>query len=286
MKTAAYTICKNEVKFVEKWLYYTKKFNYRVILDTGSTDGTWEKLQEAAKDDPGLIIEQKIFTPWKFDIARNYNLDMIPQDVDWALSPDMDEYFSINVLKEMAKTIKNCPHVTNIGCDRLDVYSEVVRVGPPNQLSTNKIHRRHDYIWRQPIYEHLSWKYKDLQEYEIYNDDIYLIHDQDFLKPERSPLYEKMLKEEYVNNPTNDWNLWFLVNHYYKEKDMDNFIKTGCDFMKCAKEGNKFRDVYKELLNISLYSDVSKEVKADIQQILNEVKNDKTHFSNGPTWRW
>jgi hypothetical protein len=44
--------------------------------------------------------------------------------------------------------------------------------------------------------------------------------------------------------------------------------------------------VYKELLNISLYSDASKEVKAGIQQILNEVKNDKTHFSNGPAWRW
>ena len=113
-----------------------------------------------------------------------------------------------------------------------------------------------------------------------------MIHDQDFLKPERSPLYKKMLKEEYVNNPANDWNLWFLINYYYIEKDMDNFIKTGCDFMKCAKDGNKFREIYKELLNISLYSDASKEVKTGIQQILNEVKNDKTHFSNGPAWRW
>ena len=50
MKTAAYTICKNEIKYVEKWLYYTKEFDYRVILDTGSTDGTYEEFKKAGID--------------------------------------------------------------------------------------------------------------------------------------------------------------------------------------------------------------------------------------------
>ena len=36
MKTAAYTICYNEIKKLDQWLYYTKDFDYRVILDTGS----------------------------------------------------------------------------------------------------------------------------------------------------------------------------------------------------------------------------------------------------------
>ena len=59
MITAAYTILKDEIKYIDKWLYYTKKFDYRVLLDTGSTDGSWELLQERAKEDPNLIIEQK-----------------------------------------------------------------------------------------------------------------------------------------------------------------------------------------------------------------------------------
>ena len=240
MITAAYTICKNEKQFVEKWLYYTKDLTYRVILDTGSTDGTWELFQEAAKTDPNLIIEQKIFTPWKFNIARNYNLDMVPQNVEWCLSPDLDEYFSINVLDQMKKTISTKPTVTNISCDRLDVYSYDVRVGPPNVLGTNKIHKRHDYKWSQPIYEHL-WYYKpDRAEVEIYNDDIYLIHDQDFKKKSRPELYTKMLREEFETNPSNCWTLWFLVNHYFKEQDAEHFIECACVYLQHVEKGERY----------------------------------------------
>jgi glycosyltransferase involved in cell wall biosynthesis len=243
MKTAAYTICKNELQYVEKWLYYTKDLTYRVILDTGSTDGTWEKFQEAAKTDSNLIIEQKIFTPWIFNVARNYNLDMIPTDVDWCLSPDLDEYFSINVLTEMKKTIEVNPTVTNISCDRLDLYTENVRVGPPNFLGTNKIHRRHDYIWAQPIYEHLWFKHKDRYEVEIYNKDIYLIHDQDFKKQSRPELYIKMLKDEYETNPTNCWTLWYLLTHYYKIQDLENYVTCGIVFINHTHKDERYTQV-------------------------------------------
>lgn len=272
MKTAAYTICKNEKQYVEKWLYYTRNFTYRVLLDTGSTDGTYEELREAAQSDPNLILEQKSFTPWRFDTARRYNLNMIPTDVDWCLSPDMDEYFSINVLKEMEKTIINYPNVTNISCDRLDVYSEVVRVGPPNHLGTNKIHRRHDYTWNQPIYEHLSWIHKDRPEVEIYNNDIYLVHDQDFKKQSRPELYLKMLREEYKANPTNDWCLWFLVNHYFKEKDLDNFIETATVFVECATEANKKVQVLNELMKFYKHQDVDTNVKEKIKRVFEYYK--------------
>ena len=235
MITAAYTICKNELKYVEKWLYYTKDFNYRVLLDTGSTDGTWEALQEAAKLDPNLIIEQKIFTPWKFNVARMYNLDMIPNEVEWALSPDMDEYFSINVLEEMEKTIKQIPNVSNIATTRLDLYTKDVFVGPPHTIPTNKIHRRHDYIWSQPIYEHLWFKHNIKDEVEIYNNMIYLVHDQDFKKQSRPELYVKMLREEFEENPTNCWTLWFLLSHFYKVQDLDNFIKGAIVFIPNTK---------------------------------------------------
>ena len=276
MITAAYTICKNELKYVEKWLYYTKDFNYRVLLDTGSTDGTWEALQEAAKLDPNLIIEQKIFTPWKFNVARMYNLDMIPDEVEWALSPDMDEYFSINVLEEMEKTIKEHPNVTNIATTRLDLYTKQVFVGPPHTIPTNKIHRRHDYIWAQPIYEHLWYKHHDKkQEVEIYNDMVYLIHDQDFKKQSRPELYTKMLKEEFETNPTNCWTLWFLVQHYYKEQDLDNFIKCAIVFVpNTDPKDDKHVQVKATLENIYAHmkKDLSPEVQAEILKALSNSK--------------
>lgn len=274
MKTAAYTICKNEIKFVEKWLYYSKDFTYRVLLDTGSTDGTWEALQEAAKSDPNLIIEQKIFTPWHFSVARNYNLNMIPKDVDWCLSPDMDEYFSINVLDQMKKTIQENPNVTNIACDRLDIYSYHVRVGPPDLLSTNKIHRRHDYIWVQPIYEHLWFNFHETRkEIEIYNKDIYLIHDQDFKKQSRPELYVKMLKEEFERNPTNCWTLWYLLSHYYKEQDLKNYIECGIVFINHSDKNERYAQV--RMILESIYKsvfEVSVEQKVKILEALSKNK--------------
>ena len=60
MKTAVYTICKNEINNVKRWLYYGSFYDYRVLLDTGSTDGTWELLQECVKTDENLKNKQKV----------------------------------------------------------------------------------------------------------------------------------------------------------------------------------------------------------------------------------
>ena len=149
-KTAVYTILKNEAKYIEKWLYYADPFDYKVLLDTGSTDGSWELLQEYKEKDPKLIIEQKIIDPWHFANARKYNMTMIPKEVKWCLSPDLDEYYSINTHDQMERIISAVPDVTSIASDRLDIYSRVVRVGPPHLLSTNKIHLHHEYTWAMP----------------------------------------------------------------------------------------------------------------------------------------
>lgn len=231
-QTAVYTILKNELKYIDKWLYYADSFDYRVLLDTGSTDGSWEYLQQCAAKDPNLIIEQKIFKPWRFDTARIYNLAMVPKSVVWCLSPDLDEYFSINTHNEMEKIISNVPDITNIACDRLDLYSPVVRVGPPNNLSSNKIHRREDYTWVQPIYEHLRWIHTDRDEKELYSPDIFLVHDQDFNKKERSQLYLRMLEDEYRLNPHNTWTLWFLLTQYKNEQNIEKFVAAACDYIR------------------------------------------------------
>jgi len=44
IKLTVYAICKNEIENIEPWLKSFVEADYICILDTGSTDGTWEKL--------------------------------------------------------------------------------------------------------------------------------------------------------------------------------------------------------------------------------------------------
>lgn len=89
-KICVYAICKNELRFVEQWYNSVKEADYVVVLDTGSTDGTFEKLKEL-----GVTVEQKIFDPFRFDEARNASLELIPDDYDLKIFVDLDEYFDL-----------------------------------------------------------------------------------------------------------------------------------------------------------------------------------------------
>jgi glycosyltransferase involved in cell wall biosynthesis len=267
--TAAYTILKNENHNIARWLYYTACYDYRVLLDTGSTDGSLELLLEFQKSDPNLIIKQVEYTDFRFDVARKDNLAMIPEHVKWCLSPDLDEYYSINTVTEMEKIIDAVPDITCISCDRLDLYSPTVRVGPPNFQPTNKIHRHGDYSWKERVYEHLTW-IKPGDELELYSDDIFLIHDQDFLESKRSPLYVDLMTKEWNENPLNEWNNWFLLYHYYKSQQLDKYLPVACNFVRYHKSKDKnFQDVYEDLKNLLFHNkDLSPEQRDTIIQAL------------------
>ena len=71
-KIAVYTICKNEESNVDAWIKSMSEADYICVLDTGSTDKTYEKLLEWQKSMPSkIILNQAIIIPWRFDIARN-----------------------------------------------------------------------------------------------------------------------------------------------------------------------------------------------------------------------
>ena len=86
-----YAICKDEINNVERFLNSFIKADYLCILDTGSTDGTWEYLQEAQNKYSNLIIDQKIISPWRYDKARNESMTLIPKETDIFFMADLDE---------------------------------------------------------------------------------------------------------------------------------------------------------------------------------------------------
>ena len=93
-KVCVYAICKNEIKFVERWFNTIKNADYICALDTGSTDGTFERLKELESQFPNYMkVEQKEIKPWRFDVARNESMKLIPEDTDICVSIDFDDVF-------------------------------------------------------------------------------------------------------------------------------------------------------------------------------------------------
>lgn len=88
---SVYAICKDEIKNVEDWVAQFDKCDHICVLDTGSHDGTFEKLQELAVTNKKLIISQKKYKVFHYDEARNDSFKLIPTNTDVCITFDFDE---------------------------------------------------------------------------------------------------------------------------------------------------------------------------------------------------
>ena len=88
MKIVVYAICKNEANFADRWMDSMSEADQVVVLDTGSTDNTMERLRAR-----GAQVTAEAVSPWRFDTARNRSLDLVPQDADICVCTDLDEVF-------------------------------------------------------------------------------------------------------------------------------------------------------------------------------------------------
>ncbi len=175
IKIAAYCIALNELKHCERWANSVADADYRIVLDTGSTDGTVEKLRSLGV----TVYEQKII-PWRFDVARNSALSMIPLDADVCISLDMDEFMEEGYRSKIEAAWTS---ITT----RL-VYTYVFDYKPNGQNSgfySDKIHARQGYEWRRPVHETV-YATKEIKEVVSSDRSIIMNQIQDRSKPTRN----------------------------------------------------------------------------------------------------
>ena len=109
-KIAVYAICKNEEQFVDRWVKSMSEADEIFVLDTGSTDNTVEKLKSL-----GVHVTQEVIKPWRFDVARNKTLDLVPKDYERCVCTDLDEIFVKGWRKKLeeirqAQGLSRCSH--------------------------------------------------------------------------------------------------------------------------------------------------------------------------------
>ena len=86
MRIAVYALARNERKHVDEWAASCHEADFRVVTDTGSTDGTVEALM-----DRGVTVCHGYVCPWRWDDAHNLSLNHVPPDADVCIRLDLDE---------------------------------------------------------------------------------------------------------------------------------------------------------------------------------------------------
>lgn len=135
-----YTPVLNEAQHAERWAASTECADYRLWLDTGSTDGTIDAAHEH-----GIRTKSALIQPFRFDDARNIAMSLVPANIDIVIQLDADEVF---VEDDWRKYIDQEPDhrrwsywLTNDG------NASWTRVKRSN------CHRRDGFRWVSPIHE-------------------------------------------------------------------------------------------------------------------------------------
>lgn len=213
-KICVYAIAKNEMKFIDRWFDSVKEADYVCVLDTGSTDGSFEKFKKL-----GIITKQKKYDNFRFDVARNDSLKLIPDDAEICVCVDIDEFFVQGWSKILRENWKD-----DVGRCR---YRYTWNFNPDGSegvvFMADKIHKNHHFKWKHPVHEILvpinnqSFNFIDLP-------NIQLNHMADVTKSRSSylPLLELSVKE----NPFDDRNVHYLGREYMFYGEYDKAIET------------------------------------------------------------
>ena len=163
-KICVYAICKNESKFIKRWYESIKGADYICVLDTGSEDDSLEILKKL-----NIKVKQKVIKPWRFDVARNESMKLIPKDADICICLDLDEIMLPGWKEELHKIWND--KITRINYKynwSLDENNK-----PIISFYANKIHKNGYYKWTHPVHEILT---QLKEEFTLTTDNIIINH--------------------------------------------------------------------------------------------------------------
>lgn len=141
MKICVYGLVQNIGSRAAEWIYHLQSADLILLGDIGSTDNSREILKNLGAKVYDLSID-----PWRYDVARNTLLSLIPQDIDIAVVCDFNQQLSPNWRTVLLQNW--LPETTKITCQHRCVTGEYT--------SVEKIHTPQGMYWQRPVYETLS----------------------------------------------------------------------------------------------------------------------------------
>lgn len=202
MRVAVYTVALNEEKFLIPWYESSKEADYLLIVDTGSSDN----LVSHARDLGINVVSIKV-NPWRFDLARNTSLSLIPEDIDYCIALDMDEILLPGWRTELEKVFN-----TGVTRPRYQYTWNWNPDGSPGlQYGGDKIHSRFGYRWKHPVHEVLT-TYGGCVETQAWTE-LKIHHFADNTKPRSQ--YLPLLKIAVEEDQLDDRNSFYYARELY-----------------------------------------------------------------------
>ena len=213
MRVTVYAISKNEEKFAARWVKSMAEADHICVLDTGSTDGTVEILA-----DLGVIVRREEIDPWRFDVARNRSMELIPEDTDICVCTDLDEVFRPGWRAALERAWR--PGTEQLRYSYIWSFDEHGR--PGTEFLQEKIHAPGVFRWVHPVHEVLertdgavSWPVAEAPE-------IVLEHHPDHGKSRGG--YLRLLELSVRERPNDDRNAHYLGREYMFHRRWDEAI--------------------------------------------------------------
>ena len=240
LKIVVYAIAHNEGKFLDRWIASMSEADDIVVLDTGSTDGTVERLREL-----GAKVEVKRYrkwstideykeiiaeggTPWRFDWARNDSIELanrLVPDADILVCTDPDEVLLPGWRNKLEDAWLAYTKAHNGVPPTTAQYEYVWNFNPDGSDGTKflyeKVHSPTCALWAHPVHEILSYKGEKRM---VRVEGMRLEHHPDPTKSRGQYLH--LLELSVEDDPDDDRNMHYLGREYMFYRRWDDAIAT------------------------------------------------------------
>ena len=261
-KICVYAICKNESKFIDRWVKSLQnEADYVVVLDTGSDDDSVEKLK---KYEPFVKVEQFDYFSnlgyFRFDKARNDSLKLVPLDTDICVVLDLDQVPRkgwANILRNRFKEGYN--DIRGFIVDH-DEEGNIT-----NQWQSKNAHSNSSFwIWDRIIHEGIDY-YGNKEDVKMIFDENFIINHYPDQKKDRS-LYMKLLNYAVETYPTD---AYYGIYHGIELSARYSKQDAAESFRRCLRECNFDNDIeimYQIYINLAITTDDFDEAIASLYE--------------------
>ena len=222
MRIGIYTPCLNEIKHIDAWFNSCKDADIICVADTGSDDGSRERLI-----DLGVKVTNIRIMPWRFDWAFNFAMSLLPSDIDVCIRLDLDERLQPGWRAALEKawtaetTRLRYPYVWNWNADG----------SPGRKWYGDRIHARHNYAWQGATHEGLVTRTD--HDHHTFTDDLQIWQFPDS-KDKKHDL--RLLLEATREYPHDARLMAYLAREYMYQKMPEQSVDTYKKFLSISTD--------------------------------------------------